>query len=230
MKWSQVEIEQLLPILEQVQADLEPLEEKNLLVLCCAAGEVAFWLGERVKHSTVTGVELNLELLEYARSLARKKGLEDRLAFQPVEKKRIPLPDEIFDGLVSEFIIFPTPTPTEIGQPEMARVLKKGGKMVLTDVILIRPLPQNVRDELQAIGLDYLCDGTQDDFKNWMAEAGLKNVKVIDFTPVVRKVWEQKREADRLLEHKKGYSYLLDDPYFGLGIAIFYIYVYGEKE
>ena len=164
MKWTQSEIKQLSPLLEQVQADLEPLEGENILVLCSAAGEIAFWLGEKVKHGKVTGVELSQELLDVARSSARRKGLENIVEFQPTEKTSIPLPNATFDGLVSEFIVFPTPTPTEIGQPEMARVLKAGGKMVLTDVIVIKPVPQPIRNELQAIGLDYLCDGTQDDW------------------------------------------------------------------
>ena len=57
----------------------------------------------------------------------------------------------------------------------------------------------------------------------------ITNVGIIDFTSIVRKVWEQKREVDELPEHRKGYSYLLEDPEFKLGEAIFYIYVRGEK-
>jgi hypothetical protein len=137
--------------------------------------------------------------------------------------------DSSFDGLVSEFIVYPTSAPTEIGQPEMARILAPGGKMILTDVIVTRPLPQSVRQELTAIGLDYLCQATQDDFKNWMTSTGLINIKLLDLTSTVRKVWEQKLTRDNNEQHHKGYSYLLDHQEFGLGRAIFYIYVRGEK-
>ena len=229
MKWTQSEIELLSPILEQIRTDLGPLDDKNILILCSAGGDVALWLVKKLKRGKVIGLELDQALLESARQLAKERGLENLVEFRQVEKTSIPLPDNTFDALVSEFIVFPTPTPTEIGQPEMARVLKTGGKMVLTDVIVIKPVPQPIRHELQAIGLDYLCDGTQDDFRNWMADAGLTNVEIIDFTSAVRKVWEQKREVDKLPEHQKGYSYLLEDPEFRLGEAIFYIYVRGEK-
>jgi len=229
MEWSQSEIELLSPIIEQVQADLEPLEGKNILVLCSAAGEISFRLGEKVKHGKVIGIELNQELLEVARRTAKSKSLQDVVEFLPTEKTHIPFSDDAFDGLVSEFIVYPTSTPTEIGQPEMARVLKSGGKMVLTDVIITKPVPQVIRNELQAIGLDYLCDGTQDDFKDWMTDAGFVHIEVVDFTPVVRKGWEHKRATDNLHEHQKGYSHLLEDSEFRLGNAIFYICIRGEK-
>ena len=229
MKWDPFEIEQLRPILQQVQADLEPLEGKHILVLCSAAGEVAFWLGERMKNGHVTGLELDPALLEGSQCAAKNRGLEDVVEFLQVEKTRIPLPDGTFDGLVSEFIAFPTPAPAEIGQPEMARVLKPGGKMALTDVIVTRPVPPAIRSDLQAIGLDYLCDATPDDFRSWMTAAGLGNIKTLDFTPVVKQVWKQRRESDQLLEHQKGYADLFDDPEFRLGTAIFYIYVCGVK-
>ncbi len=229
MKWGRNEIERLSPILEQVSSDLAPMDGKQILVLCSATGELVFWLGEMMEQGMVTGVELDWESLSIARRSAHEMGLIGMVEFLPAEKQHIPLPDATFDGLVSEFIVYPTSTPTEIGQTEMARVLKPGGRMILTDVIVTKPLPPAVREELQIIGLDYLCAGTSDDFRTWMTAAGLVNVVVMDLTPTLRAVWEDRREADRAATHQKGYSYLLDHPHFGLGQAIFYIYVHAEK-
>lgn len=229
MKWEQEEIKMLFSILEQVRADIEPLPGKRVLVLCSAAGDVAFYLSARIGQGEIIGLELGDELLEYARERTRQRRLEKVVRFQKAEMERIPFPDETFDALVSEFIVFPTPTPTQIGQPEMARILKPGGKMILTDVIVTKPIPQGVRDSFQSIGLDYLCDATTEDFHNEIIEAGLTNVDVLDFTPVVRRVWEQRRAKDLWSEHRKGYGFLLDDPEFKLGNAVFYIYARGKK-
>jgi hypothetical protein len=139
------------------------------------------------------------------------------------------LPDASFDALVREFIVYPTNAPAEIGQSEMVRVLKPGGKMVLTDVILTRPLPAEAHEALGNIGLDHLCEATRDDFKRWMTAAGLVNVEVLDLTSSVRSAWESRRDTDLSAAHWMGYSYLLEDMQFGLGKAIFYIYVHGEK-
>lgn len=227
MRWAENEIEMLSPILEQVRRDLEPLDDRNILVLCSASGDIAFWLARGLKRGRITGLELDQRLLEHSSQRAREQGLSSVIDFRPAEKTRIPFPDSTFDALVSEFVVFPTPTPTEIGQPEMARVIKPGGVMVLTDVIVTKPIPQEVRAGLQVIGLDYLCEGTQDDFLRWMEEADLTEVEVLDFTPVVRQVWEKRRES--MSTTLEGFTYLLDDPNFKLGEAIFYIYARGKK-
>lgn len=227
MKWTENEIAMLSPIFEQIRKDVEVSGRKDILVLCSAGGEVVFWLANVLKGSRVTGLELDPQLLEHARQQAKEQGLEDVVAFYQAEKTHIPFPDATFDALVSEFVVFPTPAPTEIGQPEMARVLKPGGTMVLTDVITTRPIPQDVRAALRAIGLDYLCEGTQDDFRRWMTEAGLINIEVLDLTPIVRRVWERRRQNMSMMHN--GFAYLLDDPNSRLGEAIFYIYARGEK-
>jgi arsenite methyltransferase len=229
MKWNRSEIDRLSPILEQLSIDLVPVDGKRILVLCSAAGEVVFRLAEMMETGKVTGLELDQESLEIARRSAHEMGLESMVEFMPAEKDHLPMLDSSFDALVSEFIVYPTSLPTEIDQIEMARVLASGGKMALTDVIVTTPMPPQVRQELTMIGLDYLCEATQDDFRRWMAEAGLINVNILDLTSTVRQVWESRGETDLSAAHQRGYSYLLDGGNFGLGKAIFYIYVRGEK-
>ncbi len=178
MKWNRNEINRLLPILEQLSFDLAPVDGKNILVLCSATGEVAFWLGEMMEQGLVVGLELDPETLNIARRSVHEMGLEQVVQFLPAEKDRIALPDSSYDALVSEFIVYPTSMPIKIGQAEMARLLKPGGKLILTDVIATQPLPGHVRQDLAAIGLDYICDATLEDFRSWMTEAGLINIEV----------------------------------------------------
>ena len=229
MRWSRSEIDHLFPILEQVSSDLAPLDYKKILVLCSWTGEVAFWLGEMMEFGRVTGLELDPEALDIAQRAVHEMGLGDIVEFKPAELDHIPLPDASFDGLVSDFIIYPTTSPTQIGQSEMARLLVLDGRMILTDVIVTRPLPDKVRTELATIGVDYLRQATRDDYHQWMKQAGLINVAIQDLTASVRQVWEARREADPSPSHQPGYSYLLDNPLYALGRAIFYIYVRGMK-
>ena len=101
--------------------------------------------------------------------------------------------------------------------------------MVITDVIITKPISPEVRRELGRVGLDYLCEGTADDFRGWMAAAGLIDIEVKDLTPVVRRVWERRRKLDPVLEHRAGYSLLLEDSPARLGAGLYYIYVRGTK-
>jgi arsenite methyltransferase len=229
MKWGRSEIDRLSPILEQLSTDLAPVEGKRILVLCSGIGEVVFRLAEMMEIGKVTGLEMDPESLELARRAAHEMGLESMVEFLPVEMERIPQPDASYDGLVSEFIVYPTLAPTQIGQLEMARVLVPGGRLILTDVIATKPLPAQVRDELEIIGLDYLCEASMDDFRNWMTSAGLTKIELLDLTSTVRSVWEYRRSNDRATSHQTGYSYLLDDADYRLGETIFYIYVRGDK-
>jgi len=229
-KWSKEDLSELEAILQQIEDDLRPLPGKDILVLCCGAGEVALRLGKRIGNGKVVGLDLSDELLQRAEESAQVEGLERIVQFQKAEKHRLPFPDETFDALVSEFIVYPAPLITEIGQPEMARVLKPGGKMILTDVIVTRPLTEETREVLRSIGLDYLCEATQDDFRTWMKDAGLVNIEVLDFTPLLRRVWKRRQSRDPSPGHQIGYFTLLEDLALRLEEAIFYIYVRGEKE
>jgi ubiquinone/menaquinone biosynthesis C-methylase UbiE len=230
-RWREEDLGKLEAILQRIEEELKPLQEKNILVLCCGAGQVALRLGSKIAGSgKVVGLDLSDDLLESAKRQAKAQGLEGVVRFQKAEKHRLPFPDGTFDALVSEFIVYPAPLITEIGQPEMARVLKPGGKMVLTDVIVTKPLTEETKDALKAISLDYLCEAMPDDFRGWMQNAGLVNIEVLDFTPLLRKVWERRREGDALPGHQAGYFTLLEDPALQLGQAIFYIYVQGEKQ
>lgn len=229
MKWNRNEIDRLSPILEQISIDLAPVDGKRILVLCSAAGEVAFRLAEMMEMGKVTGLEMDVEALELARRTAHEMGLEGMVEFLPADKDHIRLEAASFNAVVSEFIVYPSSTPTDIGLQEMARMLAPGGKMILTDVIVTLPLNEAARKELETIGLDYLCEATKAEFRAWAAEAGLINITVQDLTSILRQVWEARRDADLVATHQKGYEYLLYDPRTSLGRAIHYIYVSGEK-
>lgn len=229
MRWNRSEIDRLSPLLERISTDLAPVDGKRILVLGSAAGEMAFRLAEMMETGKVTCLEMDPQLLELARRAAHEMGLEGMVEFFPAEKERIPLEDDSFDALVSEFIVYPTSAPSEIGQQEMRRVLAPGGKLIMTDVIVTRPIAQVVRDELEAIGLDYLREARKEDFLSWMADAGMTKVAIDDLSSILRAVWEARRENDPTPNHWKGYETLLDDPSTSLGNAIRYIYIRGEK-
>ena len=225
--WNPKEQEILAPVLERIGETIGPLEGKRVLVLCSAAGDVAFWLAKRMRTGRVVGLELSEEQLKAAR--ARAGDLAPRVAFLPAERTRIPFPDASFDALVSEFIVFPSPEPTDIGQPEMARVLRPGGTLVLTDVIAQGAFPDEVKRALAEVGLTYWCEASPDDFRGWMEEAGFSEIAVEDLTPLVRRAWAWRRAHDPEAAAKPGYRYLLEDERFALGRGLFYILVRGRK-
>ncbi len=173
----------------------------------------------------MVGLELADDLLE-----ASQEALADRpevpVRLERTLMDRIPFPDEFFDGVVSEFIVYPTPQATDIGQREMARVLRPGGVMTITDVIVPTGPPPVVRADLFAAGLDYLCVATPEDFRGWMEDAGLVDVEVLDVTDVVRPVWERRLSDPSVASAVR---HLLGSGSWSLGHGLQYIRVRGTK-
>lgn len=229
MKWSEAEVNLLDPILAELISGLNLEAVEDLLVLCSGDGKLAFRLAEASSCLHVTGVELEPVLVNEARTAAVERGLSSRVEFFPTEKTRLPFPDHSFDALVSEFIIYPAPSPTEMGQREMARVLFPGGKMIITDVIVLQPIPAGLREELHQIGLDYLCNACMEDFHSWMEQAGLEKVEVKDLTALIRPLWEVRAQTDPVEAHRRSYSLLLEESPVQLGKGLFYIGVRGVK-
>ena len=223
--WTAEERQVLEPVVDAIVHDLEPLAGKRILVLCSAAGEVAFRIGERVGEGEVIGLELADDMLEASvEALADRRDIPAR--FQKALTERIPFLDESFDGVVSEFIVFPTSQATDIGQPEMARVLRPGGVVTITDVIVPAEPPPEVRADLSAAGLDYLCAATLEDFRRWRQEAGLTDVEVLDLTDVVRPVWERRLSDPSVASAAR---HLLGSGPWSLGHGLRYIRVRGTK-
>jgi SAM-dependent methyltransferase len=223
--WTTEERHELRSILDVVMGDLEPLAGHRILVLCSATGEVAFRVGERIGDGEVIGLEFADDLRQAAEA-ALAAGPNRPVRFQKALLDRIPFPDESFDAVVSEFIVYPTSQATDIGQPEMARVLRPGGVMTITDVIVPTEPPSEVRADLSAVGLDYLCVATPQDFQGWMDEAGMIDVEIRDLTAMVRPVWEKRlsNAPDARAAH-----HLLGSGPWSLGHGLRYIRVRGTK-
>lgn len=206
-------------------ADLAPLQGKRVLVLCSAAGEVAIELAQRVGRGEVIGLEYADELLAAAED-ARQAHPGLPVRFEKAGMRHILYPRSSFDAVVSEFVVFPTSQATDIGQPEMARVLRPGGVMSITDVIVPEEPPPDVRRRLAAAGLDYLCVASVTDFEVWMKEAGMVDVVVRDITPMVRPVWERRLAGGRRAAVAE---LLLGGGPWGLGRGLRYVKVSGRR-
>ncbi len=102
--WSPAEERSLAPIVDALVSDLEPLAGKRILVLCAAGGQVAVRIAARVGDGEVVGLELDERLLAAAR---HSRGALP-MRFERASLTEIPHPAGSFDGVVSEFIVYPT--------------------------------------------------------------------------------------------------------------------------
>ena len=99
------------------------------------------------------GVDMTPEMLAKARrntaSYHRQTGL-DNVEFRLGEIEHLPVADHSVDVVISNCVINLSPDKPQVWR-EMARVLKPGGRVAVSDLALLRPLPAAVREMVEAV-------------------------------------------------------------------------------
>ena len=128
------------------------------------------------------GIDGSAQMIELARRNAQR-GVDGKpitnAEFHHARISSLPLPDASVDCVISNCVINLAPDKPAVFR-EIARVLKPGGRLAVSDIALKRPLPVEVsRDVLAYVG----CIAGAiliDDYRNWLIDAGFEHVEVID--------------------------------------------------
>jgi len=125
----------------------------------------------------VIGVDMTPEMLERARASAAKAGLAN-VEFREGRLERLPVEAGSVDAITSNCVINLVPDKAAVFA-EIARVLKPGGRVVVADIVLDRPLPDAIaKDVLAWCG----CVAGASDRRDYLAmveAAGLGGVEVL---------------------------------------------------
>lgn len=129
-------------------------EGEVVLDLGSGAGMDAFLAGPKVGASgRVIGVDMTPEMLAKARANAlvyeQRTGLSN-VEFRLGEIEHLPLADESVDVVISNCVLNLSPDKQAVWR-EIARVLRPGGRVAISDLALRRPLPEAVRADVEAL-------------------------------------------------------------------------------
>jgi SAM-dependent methyltransferase len=101
----------------------------------------------------VIGVDMTPEMVSKARRNAetfrRETGLGN-VEFRLGEIEHLPVADSSADVVISNCVINLSPDKPQVWR-EIARVLKPGGRVAVSDLALLRPLPEAVRSSVEAL-------------------------------------------------------------------------------
>jgi len=160
-------------------AALEP--GRVVLDLGSGGGFDVFLAGPKVGPTgRAIGVDMTAEMLSKARAniagYREASGL-DNVEFRLGEIEHLPVADRSVDVVISNCVINLSPDKPQVWR-EIARVLRPGGWVAASDIMLFQPLPDEIRRMPEAL---VHCVGgaiVLDDYRAMMAEAGLEAIRL----------------------------------------------------
>ncbi len=162
----------------------------HVLDVGCGSGAVTREVARRVdRRGRAVGLDPSPALLAVARDLAQDAGLGDCVEFREGDALRLPFPDGSFDVVLCVTVLSHVPR-AEVAIPEMARVLRPGGRLGVldqdTDMTVFTHPDRALTRRIVAAASDAMAvDG-------WLARrlpslfqrAGLEDIRVRGFFPL----------------------------------------------
>ena len=163
-------------------ANLRPGE--TVVDLGCGGGLDVFLAARKVGPTgKAIGVDMTPAMLDRARANAATAG-ENGAALTNVEFHHatidaLPLGDGSVNCVISNCVINLAPDKPAVFR-EIARVLKPGGRLAVSDIALKKPLPEAIREDVGAYVGCIAGAIPLEDFRTGLAAAGFEGVKVVD--------------------------------------------------
>ena len=150
-----------------------------VLDLGSGAGFDCFLAAPRVGSSgRVIGVDMTPEMLDKARENARK-GNYRNVEFRLGEIENLPAADNSVDVVISNCVINLSGDKPRVFQ-EAYRVLKPGGRLMVSDIVMLKELPGFVQESIAAYVGCIAGAIRKNDYLKAVRKAGFSKVKVVD--------------------------------------------------
>jgi ubiquinone/menaquinone biosynthesis C-methylase UbiE len=154
-------------------------EGETVLDLGSGAGFDCFLAANRVgKSGKVIGVDMTPEMLDKARENARK-GKYGNVEFRLGEIENLPAADGSVNVVISNCVINLSPDKKKVFE-EAFRVLKPNGRLLVSDIVLLKELPEIIRKNVQAYIGCVAGAEMKNKYLRIIEEAGFLKVKVIE--------------------------------------------------
>lgn len=151
--------------------------EEVVLDLGCGGGFDCFLAAKAVgEKGRVIGVDMTPEMIDKARQNAEKAGFSN-VEFRLGEIEHLPVADESVDVIISNCVINLSPEKEKVYK-DAFRVLKRGGRLAITDVIATAPLPDEMKKDL-SLHASCLSGASQiGELKSLLDAAGFRHILI----------------------------------------------------
>jgi SAM-dependent methyltransferase len=153
-------------------------EGEAVLDLGSGAGFDCFLAAKQVgSNGRVIGVDMTAEMLERARENVRK-GEFGNVEFRLGEIENLPVGDNQVDIVISNCVINLSPNKKRVFE-EAFRVLRPGGRLMVSDIVLLKDLPEEIRNSVAAYVGCVAGATTRKDYLEAIRAAGFEEAKVL---------------------------------------------------
>ncbi|NWF77445.1 MAG: methyltransferase domain-containing protein [Chloroflexi bacterium] len=118
----------------------------SVLEVGCGDGMSALFLSQQYACDVI-GIDASDKMIALANQRARTEALSHRVQFLVADAMQLPFPDYTFDTVMCE-AVFSGLADKERAAKEFHRVLRRGGKVVVTDFVLRREIPQKLQCQM----------------------------------------------------------------------------------
>jgi arsenite methyltransferase len=156
-------------------------EGEIVLDLGSGGGLDSFLAANKVgKSGRVIGVDMTPEMIEKARENARE-GKYGNVEFRLGEIENLPVADNFVDVVISNCVINLVPDKRRVFE-EVFRALKPGGRMMISDIVLLKELPDVIKDSVEAY-IGCLAGAVmRDEYLGAIKAVGFQEVRIVDET------------------------------------------------
>jgi ubiquinone/menaquinone biosynthesis C-methylase UbiE len=124
------------------------------------------------------GIDISEGMLATARENASKFGVTN-VKFIHSELEKLDLPDQTADLVVSNCTINHADNKTAVWN-EIYRILKKGGRFVVSDIYATSPVPEEYRNDPVAVSECWAGSVTRDEYLKTLNDAGFRTITILE--------------------------------------------------
>jgi len=159
----------------QAIAQLQPGD--HVVDLGSGGGFDCFLAAKQVGDTgAVVGVDMTSEMVAKARENARKGGFTN-VSFRLGEIEHLPVADQWADVILSNCVINLSPDKPQVYR-DAFRVLKPGGRLAISDVVLTAALPEELRNDAALLSGCVAGAATIEELESILREVGFEDVAV----------------------------------------------------
>lgn len=152
-------------------------------------------VGEKGK---VIGIDMTPEMLDKARENLEKSKHEN-VEFRLGEIENLPVADNTADAIISNCVINLSPNKRRVFE-EAFRILKPGGRLMISDIVLLNNLPEAIKKSAEAYVGCVSGAVKKDEYLRLVKDAGFKNVEITEETRFPIDAYIDEKDAKKVMK------------------------------